>query len=109
MMWKTKYDNMLFYIWQDTGKINLLSTIGRSDLTELKRKTKSGYLTVLEPLIQTKYDKYMGRVDKFDKLCTYYCFKRRNKKGYKVLWYFILEAALINAKNAYCTQNEKKD
>ena len=80
VMWKSSDDNMLACSWQDTGRVNMLSTVGETSVKDVKRKSKSTETIVTKPTVQTLYNKYIGGVDKFDQLCATYPFGRRNKK-----------------------------
>ena len=79
-MWLTEDKALLACTWQDTGKVNMLSTIGDSSVTDVTVKKRTGPTVVPKPSIQVLYNKHMGGVDKFDKLCGSYNFNRRSKK-----------------------------
>ena len=67
--------------WQDTGKVNVISTVGNPGVTSVRVRTKKGDREVSKPTIQVTYNKFMGGVDKFDQLCTTYPFQHSIKNG----------------------------
>ena len=75
-MWVTEDEALLTCTWQDTGKVNMLSTIGDSSVTDVTVKKKAGLTVVPKPSIQVLYNRHMGGVDKFDQLCGSCSFNR---------------------------------
>ena len=84
----------------------MLSSIGKIKTVQKVIKSKEGDRVVQKPSYMHDYNQFMGGVDKFDQLCASYCFNRRNKKWYHVLWHFIIEVALVNARIVYNIQNK---
>ena len=104
-MWLTEDKALLACTWQDTGKVNMLSTIGDSSVTDMMVKKRTGPTVVPKPSIQVLYRKHMGGVDKFDQLCGSYNFNQRSKKWYQILWRFVIEVALVNGRICYNAAN----
>lgn len=107
-IWEKKDKTMLACSWQDTCRVNMLSTIGSTGTEKVVVKSKKGNRLVDKPSVQILYDKYIGGVDKFDHLCSTYPFKRRTKKWYQTLWHFVIEVALVNSLICYNVQNPEK-
>lgn len=100
--------NMICCTWQDTGKVNMISTVGNAGVTDVEVKSKRGVRHVKKPNIQVMYNSWMGGVDRFDQLCVTYPFDRKCKKWYQTLWHFCIEVVLVNAYICYKTQNPTK-
>ncbi|XP_042224023.1 piggyBac transposable element-derived protein 4-like [Homarus americanus] len=107
-IWENANKTMLACTWQDTGKVNMLATVGNVGVTGVEVHAKTGLRTVKKPNIQVMYNKHMGGVDKFDQLCSTYPFERRHKKWYQTLWHFFVETALVNGCICYNIQNPLK-
>lgn len=107
-VWVTNDNTFISCTWQDTGKVNMLSTIGDSGVTEITVRSKSGQRNVIKPNIQVLYNKNMGGVDLFDQFCSTYPYGRRSMKWYQPVWHFIIEAGLINGCIAYNLQKDVK-
>ena len=106
--WISEDNKMIACSWQDSGRVNLLSTIGDTSTRQTTIRSKQGDRTVEKPSLQKEYNKFMGGVDRFDQFCASYPFGKRNKKWYQVLWYFIIEIALVNSWICYEIQNNAK-
>ena len=104
-LWLTEDKALLACTWQDTGKVNMFSTIGDFSVTDVTVKKRTGPTVVPKPSIQVLYNKHMGGVDKFDQLCESYNFNRRSKKWYQILWHFVIEVALVNGRICYNATN----
>ena len=100
--------SMLACTWQDTGRVNMLSTIGDTGIKKVVVKSKKGNRDVSKPSVQVQYNKYMGGVDRFDQFCSTYPFDRKNMRWYICVWYFIIETALVNSRICYNIQNPTK-
>lgn len=103
-MWITQDKTMIACSWQDTGRVNMLSTIGNTGVTDINVRSKSGLRKVTKPNVQVLYNKYMGGVDLFDKFCSTYSFGHKSMKWYFTIWHFIKEIALINGCISYNMQ-----
>ena len=101
-------NELLACTWQDTGRVNQLSTIGDTGVTRRPVKNKTGKRYIDKPNCNILYNEFMGGVDVFDHLCTTYKFMRRTHKWYRTIWYFVQQAALINARILFNFPNPVK-
>ena len=111
IMWVNRDKTMLSCSWQDTAKVNMISTIGNTDLTHTEvhsKKSAKNTRKVTKPNLAVTYNKFMGGVDKFDQFCSSYPYDRKCMKWYKVLWHFCIEAALVNSLICYNIANPTK-
>ena len=82
---------MLSCTWQDIGRVNMLSTVGDTGITNKQVKStgkNNDGLTpryIDKPNCNVAYNKFMGGVDIFDQLSTTYKFLRRTNKWYHVI------------------------
>ena len=114
VVWQDEQQTIVECTGQDSGRVNMISTIGDTGITKVTCKNKRGarelYREVEKPNINLFYNKNMGGVDTFDRLCSSYPFDRRNYKWYHTLWHFIIEIALVNGRIVHNLQNpDKKD
>jgi hypothetical protein len=65
-IWISRDKEMLACTWQDTGRVNMLSTVGNTGVSEVKVNSKSGRRIVMKPNVQVQYNRYIGCVDRFD-------------------------------------------
>jgi hypothetical protein len=108
VIWENHDSSVLACTWQDTGRVNMISTVGNAGVSEVHTRSKKGNRSVLKPNIQVLYNTFMGGVDKFDQLCATYSFDRKSKKWYHTIWHFLIEVALVNGYICYNTQNPTK-
>lgn len=108
VIWHNDDKTMLACTWQNTGKVNMLSTVGDYGTKEGTIRSKKGDRKVDKPSVQVLCNKYMGGVNLFYQLCSTYPFNRRSRKWYQALWHFIIEVALINSHICYNIQNPTK-
>ncbi|XP_068221401.1 piggyBac transposable element-derived protein 4-like [Palaemon carinicauda] len=108
IMWKSKDEELVAVVWQDSGRVNILSSVGDTGTVKKSIQSKKGVREVDKPSLQAQYNKYMGGVDLFDQFCSTYPFNHRSKKWYQTLWHFVIEVALVNSKISYNLQNRKK-
>ena len=120
-MWLDK-KQLLTCTWQDIGHVSMLTTVGDTGITNTQVKSKAKQEAkskekctkgvtpryIDKPNCNVDYNKFMGGVDVFDQLSQTYKFLRRTNKWYHVIWYFIIQTALINARIAYKIQNPSK-
>ena len=106
--WMTKDNKMVACSWQDSGRVNLLSTIGDNGTKRTTIKSKQGDRIAEKPFLQKEYNKSMGSVDDFDQFSASYPFGRCNKKWYRVSWHFIIEIAPLNSKICHDINNNTK-
>ena len=108
LIWVNEGNTLLACTWRDTGRVNMLSTVGDSGICKVKVNSKMGERFVDKPNVQVMYNKFMGGVDTFDQLCSTYPFNRKTKKWYQTIYHFIIEAALVNSRICYNIQNPGK-
>lgn len=100
-IWIEEEYKMLACSWQDTGRVNMLSTVGDAGVTEVDVKSKKGTRKVIKPNVQVLYNKNMGGVDLFDQYCSTYPYGRKSMKWYQTIWHFLIEVALVNGCISY--------
>lgn len=85
--------------WMDTKDVYVATTaFDPKKVQVIHRKQKDGSKKpMLCPLTIVEYTKNMGGVDRFDHLRSSYSIGRKSKKNWFRLFWFLLEAALINA------------
>lgn len=85
--------------WRDTKVVTLLSTAhNMNEMTEVNRTQKDGSKKkVACPKAIADYTRSMGGVDKFNHLKSSYSSSRRSKKWWHRLFYFLLDASLVNS------------
>lgn len=104
--------------WKDTKVITALSTAHHPSVTEVVRqKQKNGeQISVVCPQALYHYNKYIGRVDHFDKFNSTCSVSRKSKKWWLRLFYFTIEAGLVKSyipyrsvkhKNGDCIESHK--
>ncbi|XP_047112433.1 piggyBac transposable element-derived protein 4-like [Schistocerca piceifrons] len=72
---------MLWFKWQDTIEVILVSNCHSNDVCTVNRKAKDGSKLVVECLVALKtYNEYMGGVDLADQLSTLYDLDRKSEK-----------------------------
>ena len=118
--------------WQDIGRVNMLSNIGDTGITNKQVKKRKAAVAparkkrklansnvdsdaavaetdtaryIDKPNCNIAYNKYMGGVDVFDSLSKTYHFLRKTYKWYQVIWQFLIQTAIVNARIAYIIQN----
>lgn len=107
-VWVTKDKTMISCTWQDTGKVNMLSTVGDSGVSDVQVRSKTGNRAVVKPNIQIMYNSNMGGVDLFDQFCSTYPYGRKSMKWYQPLWHFLIEVGLVNGCISYNLQKDVK-
>ncbi|RZF48805.1 hypothetical protein LSTR_LSTR003185 [Laodelphax striatellus] len=107
-MWINEDKSVIACTWQDTGKVNMLSTVGDTNVTVVTSRSKSGDRRQMKPNIQILYNKNMGGVDHFDKFSTTYCYAHKSMKWYQPIWHFLIEVGLVNGCIAYNMQENVK-
>ncbi|XP_064629271.1 piggyBac transposable element-derived protein 4-like [Lineus longissimus] len=90
--------------WQDTARVNCLSSMHGNGVVNKEVRSKkdpTGKRNVIKPALVNDYNQYMGGVDKFDQLSSYYCYPHKCQKWYQVVFNFARETALVNGFIAY--------
>jgi hypothetical protein len=91
--------NFVATIWQDKRSTSFLSTCCTpegSDTVQRHRR-KEGKLTLSCPPAVKLYIKYMGGVDRSDRMVRTYSVSRQSKKWWFRLFYYFLDTALANS------------
>lgn len=111
-----KGDDPVFYrkgdflscTWQDTARVNFLSTLDNTGCTTKQIRSKqsdTGFRDVKKPNVACSYNNFMGGVDLFDQRCSTYPYPHKVKKWYHAIYHFTVEAALVNAYLLYMASN----
>ena len=100
--WLTR-DNIGYVKWMDTRVVHAISTaFSPSEMKEAKRTQTDGTAVKIKcPKSIMEYTRRMGGVDRFDRQCALYSVSRKSKKWWLKIFYFILDAAVVNAFNLY--------
>lgn len=87
-------------LWHDKRDVRLLSTNCDATVktTVDRRINKSRTKTAVPcPLHLKLYNEFMGGVDKFDQLSKYYNVRRKHRKWWKYVFYFVLNSCIVNS------------
>ncbi|XP_065290955.1 piggyBac transposable element-derived protein 4-like [Dermacentor albipictus] len=97
-IWRSK-GSIVAYQWRDTKNVHALSNFHHpKDTEEVVRKLANGSsVSVQCPKAISDYNTWMGGVDKFDQKRNAYRADRRSKKSWYRIFYFLLDAAIVNA------------
>lgn len=97
-IWRAK-GSITAYQWRDTKNVHVLSNFHHpSDTEDVVRKLSNGSsISVQCPKAVSDYNTWMGGVDKFDQRRNAYPVDRRSKKSWYRIFYFLLDAAIVNA------------
>ena len=87
------------FMWMDKKVVPFINTIcNPSSLTTVKHKKKDGStVNVSCPLSVQLYNKYMGGVDMADQLRKAYSCRRRSRKWWLPLFYFMVDISVVNS------------
>ena len=87
------------FVWMDKKVVPFINTIcNPSSLTTVKRKKKDGSTVNMScPLSVQLYNKYMGAVDMADQLRKAYSCRRRSRKWWLPLFYFMVDISVVNS------------
>lgn len=96
--------------WRDKRSVHLLSNFhDPNDFTEVPRKDKTGVIeNVPCPVLLTDYNKNMNFVDKFDQNLNVYKVDRKSKKWWHRIFFYLFDAAIVNAYVLYKELNLPK-
>lgn len=85
--------------WQDTKTVSVLETaVSPKEVGFVTRRNRDGSkVTVPCPAAVVMYNKIMGGVDLFDQKRERYAVGRRSLKWWHRIFYFLLDAAIVNA------------
>jgi len=99
--WRSR-EHTTYIRWKDTKNVHILTTAFHQSAVEVNRKKKDGsVLKVSCPLAIREYTKRMGGVDRFDQRRQVYSVSRRSRRWWLRLFYFLLDASLVNAHILY--------
>ena len=99
---REKESNIVYTCWRDTRVVLVMSTAypGHTN-TKVKRKIrKDGKVSIVEipqPEPVTKYNQFMGGVDKSDQFLSYHNILRRTVRYWKTLFYHMIDIAVVNS------------
>ena len=87
----------------DTRLVHVISTaFSPSEMKEATRTQRDGTsVTIQCPKSIVEYTRRMGGVDRFDRQRAMYSVSRKSKKWWLRIFYFIVDAAVVNAFNLY--------
>ncbi|CAG9118015.1 hypothetical protein JYU34_008976 [Plutella xylostella] len=96
--------------WLDTKEVTVLSSAHKSsEVTTVKRTQKDGTKKeVFCPKAIADYTLYMGGVDHFDHFRSSYPTGRKSRKFWMRLFFFMLDAAIINSYIIYLTKHPQR-
>lgn len=99
--WFTSNTGLAAIKWKDRRSVHLLSNHHDPEhVREVKRKERDGTVTQVPcPEAVIDYNQNMNYVDKFDQLLSSYKIDRRSKKWWHRIFFYLLDAAVVNA---YC-------
>lgn len=105
---------ILFLKWMDKRVVSMISTIHSTNtMVSIDRRTSlavGGREQVQKPECVVHYNKYMGGVDLYDQLASYYSFEHRTVKWWRRVFFHLLDTAIVNAYILYTqsTQSSRK-
>ena len=104
-------DNSLVALgWIDNKVVNFISTADTTDIASVERRVKNEKVEVPAPEVVKNYNKYMGGVDKHDKLRSTFALGKHHKfkKYYVKLMLFLMDIAMTNSWIYYKLENPDK-
>lgn len=92
-------NNFVATLWQDKRVVRFLSTCceAEGDDTVERRRKKEGTLSLNCPPVLKLYTKYMGGVDRSDRMVRTYSVSRQSKKWWFRLFYYFLDMSVANS------------
>ena len=104
-----RHEDFLVCAWQDTTRLNFLSTIDNNENTEMQIRTKGTATTDFKgfqkPKMACTYNRFISGIDLFDKKCSVYPYPHKCSKWYQAVFHFLKDAALINSFIIYQAAN----
>ena len=98
--------NLTCCVWKDTKAVRFISTQCNPTITcSALRRVSGEYHRIHQPLIASNYSSHYKAVDQFDFLATKYCISRRSYRPWLYLYYFCIQAAIVNAYILYMETN----
>jgi hypothetical protein len=99
--------------WIDSTAVCFLSTADTTDIVCVRRHSESEKMNVPAPVAMAEYNKYMGGVDKHDKLWSLFSIGKchKIKKYYIKLLFFLVDVSLANSwiYYSFCNPAEAKN
>jgi hypothetical protein len=85
--------------WLDNKPVNFISTADTTEIVSVERRIKNEKVKVPAPVVVKNYNKYMGGVDKHDKLRSTFSLGKHHKfkKYYVKLMLFLVDVAMTNS------------
>lgn len=92
-------ENVTFVQWKDNKVVTLGTNYDNNDIVMTTRWCKESKTKkqITQPKIVANYNKYMGGVDKMDKLIALYRTRMRQRKWYWPIVSYLLDASVSNA------------
>ena len=102
--------------WKDTGKfpVKFISTLSQPTVaTHCVRRIGSSRQRIPQPLVAHQYNKLYNFIDAFDQYQSKYKVGRNSKKVWKYLFFFLIDAAVVNSfllykENSTCRTSVKR-
>ncbi|XP_064479057.1 piggyBac transposable element-derived protein 3-like [Ornithodoros turicata] len=106
-IWRSK-GKLTAYQWRDNKNVNALSNFHNpNDVCEVSRRLSTdAKIGVTCPKVLADYNQWMGGVDRFDQKRNSYRCDRRSKKWWYRIFYYLLDAAVVNSFIQYGAENE---
>jgi hypothetical protein len=100
---------MLAIGWIDNKAVHFISTADSTKVVSVNRRIGRDKMEVSAPIAVKKYNKFMGGVDRHDRLRSTFslCKKHKFKKYYVKLFLFLLDVAVTNAWIYYKLTNKE--
>lgn len=94
--------------WRDTRNVHIMSIFhDPTETVQIERKLCNGTkIYITSPKSIKDYNLHIGGVDKFDQKRNAYVSDRRSKKWWLRLFFFLLDAAVVNAFYQYASISE---
>ncbi len=85
--------------WLDNKPVNFISTADTTEIVSVERRIKHEKVKVPAPVVVKNYNKYMGGVDKHDKLRSTFSLGKHHKfkKYYVKLMLFLVDVTMTNS------------
>src|ERR1700744_4138586 len=96
---ETQSNNFVAALWQDKKVVQLLSTCYApegGDTVTRRRNSNDSQRLPCPPVVKI-YTKYMGGVDRSDRMVHTYSVSRKSKKWWYRLFYYLLDTALAKS------------
>ena len=107
--WRSR-EHTNYVQWKDTKSVHVLSTAySPTDIVKVNRRQRDGSVDAVNcPMPIMQYTSRMGGVDQFDQLRESYTVSRRSCRWWLRIFYFFLDAALVNSHVLYNSVHPEK-